>query len=494
MPAIHLPNLLLGIDSEWRLEAELRGLTGVRVAQRLGLPTQCELYFSDPPGPLDWLEGVVAGSRLEIALGSARQSLFLGEVTALEYIYTPQQTCEIYLRGYDELHRLHTSQMAGTREAVSLAGLANILLRQSGITAAIQTRTRDDTLVWPLISQPTGTNFDLLVETAAQEGCYPFLHQDTLHLLDLHGLDLPAVELELGDNLLEARLEINAGRFVPRVKAVGWDPHASEVVEFQAAPSSQPDLPQSDPHLSRLPAGERYLVNEYLPGTAHAESLAQAEMDHRNAGARTFWGRANGSVDLFPGRKVSLSQVSPRLEGEYVLTEATHVIDSNGYETTLSSTPPPLPERPSADIATLGLVVDVRDPDGRGRARVKLPAFADLVTGWLPVVAPGAGAKKGLLCLADPGDRVLVLLLRGNPAAGVILGGLLGGEPLKDSGVLLGETRSFRWGTGHGQAIELGEVGKVVRLETGGGAYIELSGSQITIGGSSVDFKRVFGL
>ena len=38
----------------------------------------------------------------------------------------------------------------------------------------------------------------------------------------------------------------------------------------------------------------------------------------------------------------------------------------------------------------IGIVVDTHDPDGRGRVKVRLPAFADELVVWARVAAPGA--------------------------------------------------------------------------------------------------------
>ncbi|MDR3536528.1 MAG: phage baseplate assembly protein V [Acetobacteraceae bacterium] len=47
-----------------------------------------------------------------------------------------------------------------------------------------------------------------------------------------------------------------------------------------------------------------------------------------------------------------------------------------------------------------------------------------VLSGWLPVLALWAGNGWGLVCLPAPGDQVLVLSHDGDPASGIILGGL----------------------------------------------------------------------
>jgi uncharacterized protein involved in type VI secretion and phage assembly len=238
---------------------------------------------------------------------------------------------------------------------------------------------------------------------------------------------------------------------------------------------------------------ERNLVNEAAPSRMHAAALAQADLDRRAASEITFRGVAQGDLALQPGSLVDVNGVSPNLAGRYVLTGATHWIDASGYRTELDTAPPEVAPRPRADIATFGVVLAVNDPEGQARVRVRLPAYNDVRTGWLPVAIPGAGRDKGLIALPDTGDTVLVVLLRENPGLGLVLGGLYGQHNAPESGIDLGRVRTYTWITPGKQKIQLHDelAGGLIRLENGAGAYIELNGGRITIAGEAIDFEKL---
>jgi uncharacterized protein involved in type VI secretion and phage assembly len=57
----------------------------------------------------------------------------------------------------------------------------------------------------------------------------------------------------------------------------------------------------------------------------------------------------------------------------------------------------------------VGTVTNIRDPDHRGRVKLKLPTVSDTAeTAWAPVLTPSAGPSSGLHLLPDVGDVVLV--------------------------------------------------------------------------------------
>src|SRR5438067_6739938 len=88
---------------------DLRALTGVRVQQRLSLPSLCELSFVDPSARLSG--GLLApGAPLRVTARGYDPPLFDGEVTANEYVYGPSGGRELLVRGYDRLHRLRKRQ------------------------------------------------------------------------------------------------------------------------------------------------------------------------------------------------------------------------------------------------------------------------------------------------------------------------------------------------------------------------------------------------
>ncbi len=79
------------------------------------------------------------------------------------------------------------------------------------------------------------------------------------------------------------------------------------------------------------------------------------------------------------------------------------------------------------------LVTDIKDPDGQGRVRVKLPWSPDGGGGqgyeaWARIATLFAGDKRGSWFLPDVDDEVLVAFEQGDPRRPYVLGGLWNGK------------------------------------------------------------------
>jgi len=105
---------------------------------------------------------------------------------------------------------------------------------------------------------------------------------------------------------------------------------------------------------------------------------------------------------------------------------------------------------------------------------------------------PGAGPRKGFVMLPDKGDKVLVILTRGNPGYGIVVGGMFGAGNLPDNGIDLGGGVSRQsWYSPGGQMIQLDDRGNKIRLQNDSGSFIELDGGHITMAANRIDFRRI---
>ena len=226
--------------------------------------------------------------------------------------------------------------------------------------------------------------------------------------------------------------------------------------------------------------GCRALPDETALDPLQAAAFVQAELDRREASRIVLRGLARGDPGLQPGRVIRVEGLADAVNGRYAVTTVDHAIDARrGFVSRLSTEPPEPPVRPRAALATLGVVVQVDDPEQCGRVRVALPAYGNVETGWIGVLSVAAGPGKGLVALPDIGDTVLVLLVHEDLNQGLVLGGLYGQKRLADSGVENGAVKRFSLRTADGQLIQLDD--RSVRLKNGAGSYVELSPDQLCI-------------
>jgi phage baseplate assembly protein V len=498
-----VPTVVIEADGVAVAPEDLRSLADVRVRQGLSLPALCELTFRDPPGPLTAATRLAPGTSLRVGVPARPEALFVGQVTAVERVYAPDRGRELRVRAYDLLHRLRKQQAVRVYQQVTAADLAGELVANLGLKIqAAEAGPR-----WQTLIQYRQTDLDFLQEIAERGGLYLTVWDDVLHLTTLEGIGAD-VPLALGESLLEARVEANGDPACRAVTAEGWDPlladgHAGRAGSPRVGRSVATEVAPG----SVGGSGERVLVDVGAPTDAHAEAIAQAELDRCLAREVTFWGVAEGDPRLRPGARVAVSGIDAALAGRYVVTEVSHAIDGRSGFVSEISTAPPLPTaRKRASVVSLGVVTRVDDPDRLGRVKAALPTFGNVETDWMSVLCAAAGTEKGLIMVPDVGDRVLVLLAHEDPSQGVVLGGMYGPAGPPDSGVEGGTVRRYTWKTAAGQRIQLDDARQAIRVEDQGGSYLELApgtvrlhaavnlvieapGQAVVIRGQSIDFE-----
>jgi phage baseplate assembly protein gpV/phage protein D len=477
-----LPRIEVTVDGATLAAEDARALGAVRVQQTLSLPTQCELTFYAPEGALAGAASMAPGAALRITVEGFEEPLFVGQVTAVDFVYGPDAQQQVRVRGYDLLHRLRKRQPVATHVQLSLAELARTLVADLGV----RVQAASDSPVQQQLVQYRQSDLDMITELAVRSGLYFTLRDDVLHILTLEGIGNP-VALSLGSSLLEACIGVNSDQACRSVETRGWDPWRAEPHRGRAdAPRVGREVGASI-DLDRVgESGQRDIVDVAVQGDSQAEGMAQAELDRRVASEVTLWGMANGNPGLQPGTPVEISGVAAPLEGRYILTAVTHVLDrEQGFLSEIDTAPPRVTNAPAQGSSmTLGRVTRVDDPEALGRVRVMLPNYDEIETGWLGVVLPGAGSGKGLIALPDVDDRVLVLFVNGEPAQGLVLGGLYGTRVPPDSGVEAGAVRRFTLLTAGGQRLLLDDVQETLRVECSDGSFLQLSPQEACMGDS----------
>ena len=478
---VTIPKLSIEMDGMPISAEDGRALAEVRVHQGLSLPTVCELTYHEPGNALFDDAASLPGASMRIRVADFAEPLFAGEVTAVNYEYGPSRERRVRVRAYDRLHRLRKRQPVGVHVQINMLELAKTLVADLGI----RVETVDPGPLRQNIIQFNQTDFDLMAEAAEKCGLYFTLRNGVLRLITLEGVG-DAVKLELGSSLLETRIEVNADSICRKVETTGWDPHRAESVSGRA------DRARVSRHISfqlspdRVGgSGQRTIVDEMIQDDRQADGIAQAELDRSVAREVFLWGIAEGHTALQPGTPVEIEGVAEAFSGRYVLTSVKHILDhERGYVCEIETLPPRARPRSRAAGSTLGIVSRIDDPDGIGRVRVLLPNYGGAETGWLPVLAPGAGRDKGLVALPDVNDRVLVLLLNADPDQAIVLGGLYGVNGPPDAGLEDGTVRRYTLTTPGGQRIRLDDHAEGIELQNSSGDFIRMTPDEVRLSDS----------
>ncbi len=467
------PRLAVSVDGQTLPPAAARAVGEAVVRQRLSQPSVCELQLFDLAAPLP----LALGAALRIGIEGRDSPLFEGDITALRHRYGPDRGRVLEVQAQDRLHRLAKRQPVRTHLQQTLPELARTLVADLGL----QVRAAADGPVWRQWIQYRQSDLHLLQQVAERCGFYFTVRENELLVLTLEG-DGAEVELRLGEDLLEAEAVVDSAWACAAVETQGWNPWRAEAQPGgaavarsgrQTAAAVAPDAVGGD--------GVRNIAAAAVQDSAQADALAQAELDRCHAAQVVLAGVASGNPAMQPGIPVQVRGLDETVNGRHVLATVVHRFDRlRGYLTEFDTAPPdPLPTGGGTQVV-YGEVTRVDDPDRLGRVRVALPCHGEVESDWLEVLLPAAGAGKGLIALPDVGDRVLLLLVDGDPAQALVLGGVYGPtEPPDQAGVAGTAVRRFHFMTPGGQLLSLDDEARSVRLESRGGNFLQLSPDRI---------------
>lgn len=127
------------------------------------------------------------------------------------------------------------------------------------------------------------------------------------------------------------------------------------------------------------------------------------------------------------------------------------------------------------------LVTDIKDPDGQGRVRIRLPWVADddggQYGGWARLAVPMAGANRGTWLIPDVDDEVLVAFEAGDPRRPYVVGALWNGSdtpPESMDGSGQNNKKVLRSRNGVKVTLDDTQGAETLLLETPGGQKVTL--------------------
>src|SRR5262249_11482999 len=150
------------------------------------------------------LNDLNVGARVLVEIGTSADTVFEGDVTAIEYGYQSSQGETLRVRAYDSMHKLRKRQTVRMHVQVTPMDLVKELVAPLGI-AVVGAETGP-----PLrnVMQHEQSDLRLLQEICFRHGLYFFLKGDALQFMTLSGRS-SNLKLELGSNLLEANISVN---------------------------------------------------------------------------------------------------------------------------------------------------------------------------------------------------------------------------------------------------------------------------------------------
>jgi phage protein D len=428
-------------------------LVEVRVDTSDAAPAFAALRFRDPGHQLLAGTGIGIGTPLTVSavtVTSRRQvRVFTGEVTGLASEYDDDGTFTV-LRARDRAHRLTQGRRLAVWQGTTLGQVVSDLAGQAELKVGQVTASAAK---YPRLVQPNVTDWQFLRSLAQLHGAVVTVEDGVLSLVPPTPAGLapdPQVGdsqdpylLTYGENLLALDVAVDSTGPVGAIQVRGWNADAKEPLVEQAAvgASDQVKIKTTAGDLAKAFTGD---------GITELVATSYALEYHLTAAAKSFAGSAaaafaeleatvTGTPELKAGSAVALAGVGPPFTGKYTVTGARHLFDEDhGYRTQVSvssrqrSAGPATAGPAAAAIPGLaiGIVADVREPDGvqSGAVKVTFPWLDDKYTSdWARTLQFG-GVGGGGVISPSQGDEVLVGFEQGRLDRPYVLGGLYNGK------------------------------------------------------------------
>ncbi|MFF3676538.1 VgrG-related protein [Streptomyces sp. NPDC002120] len=426
------------------------------VDENVGLPDTAVLTYRDPDHEFLRATGITIGSPLRVSVmtvkGQARERLFNGEVTALE-IDRDRTGSFTVVRAYSKAHRLQRGRKVVAYRNMTAAAIVRKVAAGAGLAVG---KVEAAPVTYKQLSQANVSDWDFLQFLAGESGAQVRVDDKGLLQFTLpvkaSGAPAPSTSavrnpmvLEYGRNLLALRAALSAADGASKVQVRGWDVTTKRpLVAEQPSVVSDTVVPGLSPALAARFGKSAVAVTD-TPYRTQAETtaVAKAAADEVSSGFGELEAVAEGNPLLRAGKPIALGNVGQAFSGRYTATAVQHVLEPHGgYRTTVwvSSSP----DRSLAGLVTganapgrgpripglaIGVVTDVREPNGsqRGAVRLKFPWLDDTyVSDWVRTVQWGGKGGGGVVS-PEVNDEVLVGFEQGLLDSPYVLGGLYNG-------------------------------------------------------------------
>lgn len=449
----------------------------VRVEESVQLPDAFTLRFDDPHFELFDRGAFRLGSRVEIAFraeGEEPVIVTTGEVTAIAVEPGPGGRHELVLTGLDAAHRLARGPKSRSFLQMTDTDIVAQIASEHGLDTDVEATSE----VHDYVLQANETDYAFASRLARRIGFDFWVSGDTLHFRERPSANGAAPTLRWGDNLQTFKMRYASSERCDEVTVRGWDPvgkrtvlgRASEGDRGSTAPAAEElavDARAAFGAISRC-AGQFPVASE-----AEADELAHALLAKASGGEVLARGVSVGDPLIAAGSEVTVERMGQRLSGTYRLTSVEHVYRAGSpYRTRFecgAKEPSSLIDLARSGIGhaedrkgwgslVVGVVTNCDDPERLGRVKVKFPSLTDDdESTWARVVAPGGGPERGLQCLPEVGDEVLVGFELDDKHRPLVLGGLWNrDDALPDADTVVdGEVTARVWHSRNAHHLEL---------------------------------------
>jgi uncharacterized protein involved in type VI secretion and phage assembly len=420
--------------------ADMALVEKIEVRNYRGLPDMATIRMADPEGTRVAAPPFEIGDAVEIKLGGldAAQpaSIFKGEIVAYEPEFTSSAAI-LAFRAMDRSHRLQRGRKSRTFQKMSASDIVRKVVGEHGLSAKVESTS----VVYDFLQQSMESDLDLLNRLAASANCEFGVTDSTAFLRKDGSAAGPTPLAEWRQNVTSFKPRMSSTQQPGSVKVTGWDPKNKRPVQGSANTPSGLSANGTNARNAAKAFGsaELLVADRVVADSGEANQLAQGTLDKLAGGALEAEGTMQGDPAVQPGGKIKLKGFGAKFDGEHEVSAVTHTYGHGTFKTrftisgrnprTLTDMMRPKSERDWANGMIIGLVTNMKDPDGMGRVRVKFPSLGDaLESEWARIAQPSAGAGSGLAFRPMIDDEVVVAFEHGDTRRPIVVGFLHNGR------------------------------------------------------------------
>lgn len=503
------PKIKIYIDDKEVEEEFIEDIIQVSVEESLHQPCLCNIvlnndYYSGRPKqdkPWKYNDLISMGKKVKIELASSitnyfneeiKNSLFEGEITAIECHFTEDSKATIIIRCYDVSHRLHRGRYNRSFINNSDSDIVNNIVKETGIEIG---NIEPTSPIHDYLFQENQTNMEFLRERAFRLGFELYVQNNKFYFRKPKEGEL--LELQWLKHINNFRVRVSSAEQVNSVEVRGWDYKQKKsivaTVEKEQVITENKNGKGSNinSNFKNQKPPKMIVVNQPVFQEKEAQQIAQAICNELGGDFICAEAKAEGNPDIRVGKIVDLKgakyltdfaspnpsyprnnsennqqnqrrnpssnssnipqnnvnqgsgssaeQNMGKYDGKYYITETRHLYNRRVYTTdftvrglrggNLLSLIAPSTRLQPAETLLVGIVTDNKDPDNLGRVKVKFPTLTEEHnSNWARVVASGSANDRGFWCLPEVNDEVLVGFEHGDIHRPYIIGNVWNGK------------------------------------------------------------------
>jgi phage protein D len=272
------------------------------------------------------------GDEVECSIGKGEQTIFKGEVTAMEPTFQVGGSTSITIRAMDKMHRLGRGRQTRFWEEMKDSDVASEVGAECGLS--VSTDTTEETM--PYILQRNESNIAFLKRLAARNNYLVRVVDGSLEFKKA-SFQGASTSIQMGENLQSVRWNFNSAGQVQQVVVRGWDPSKKESIVGMAGVGDVTAIGGGEVGAqisSKFGDSTAYVTDVPVSSQSMANAIARSEMERH---ARQFGrgtGRVKGNDALRAGTMIEFNGLSQGLNGSFYVMATRHVIQSQtGYST-----------------------------------------------------------------------------------------------------------------------------------------------------------------